>query len=186
MAERESEEHNIISDTNNGTIDTFYQTPLTPNKQGENANVIVPSEKIISSDVLSEALKVLMLQSTINDSTYYISDENDAEGDLKSNPLVDHTSGGNKIKGTDTDNTNKNSQQKLLFSWTLPIIIPPIEPQILDGVEAGSRTTHAIQTPTSKVILMDVARSRAHVLRTPGDVRWTGRYGTMPRDGKIP
>ena len=34
MEEREEEEHDIISDANNVTIDTFYQSPVTTNTQG--------------------------------------------------------------------------------------------------------------------------------------------------------
>ena len=43
---------------------------------------------------------------------------------------------------------------------------------------------HARQTPTSKVILTDAARSGARVLQTPGDVSQTGRDVTMPGYGK--
>ena len=81
------------------------------NTQGENANSILTSERMNNSDALAETLKGL----TINDDGYYNSDENDAEGDPKSNPkLATHTSDGKKRKVTDI--INRNLQQKLLIN----------------------------------------------------------------------
>ena len=58
-------------------------------------------------DALAETLKGLIIDSTINDSTYYKLDENYAEGDPKSDPKVDtHTSDGKKVTGTGTTNGN--------------------------------------------------------------------------------
>ena len=60
-------------------------------------------------DVLAETLKGLTIDSTIKNSAYYDSDEDDVEGDPKSDPLVaSRTSEGEKIKVTDTDTTNGN------------------------------------------------------------------------------
>ena len=88
--------------------------------------------------------------------------KNVAKSDQKSNPLVDtHTSDGKKRKFTNNDTTNRNYPQKLLINRTLPIIIPPIDPHILDGVASGRGIMHARQTPTSKVIVTDMARSSA-------------------------
>ena len=42
---------------------------------------------------------------------------------------------------------------------------------------------HKIQTPTSKVIVTDVAYSGARVFRNPRDVIQTGRDGTTPQNG---
>ena len=51
----------------------------------------------------------MTLHSTINDSEYYNSDEDDAEIYPKSDPLVaTHTNDGKKIKVADTDSTNGN------------------------------------------------------------------------------
>ena len=125
MAETEEEEHNIISDANNVTMDAFYQSPVKTNTQGKIANV--PNERQISSDILAETIKGFngfTLQSTINNSAYYYSEENDAEIDPKSDQLVaTHTSDGMKIKVTDTDTTNRNPPQKLLINWLIPEII---------------------------------------------------------------
>ena len=128
MVEEEAEERNIIPDANNVTIDTLCQSPVTTNTQGENANAILTSERRNNSDALAETIKGLTIDLIINDSAYYISDEDDAEGDPKSNSLVDtYTSDGKKRKVTDTDTTNRNSPQKLLINRTLPIIIPLID-----------------------------------------------------------
>ena len=87
-----------------------------------------------------------------------------------------------KRKVTDTDSANLNSPQKLLINRTIPIIIHPIDPRILYGVATGRGTNHLRQTPTSKVIVLDAARSSARVFRDPVGVRSTGRDGTTPRD----
>ena len=71
MIETEEGERNIISDANNVTMDTFCQSPVTTNTQGENANAILTSERQNASDILAETLKLLTLQSKINDSEYY-------------------------------------------------------------------------------------------------------------------
>ena len=61
---------------------------------------------------LTETLKGLTIDSTINDSVYSNSDKDDTEGDPKSDPLVaTHTSDEKKRKVTDTDTTNINSPQ---------------------------------------------------------------------------
>ena len=55
----------------------------------------------------------LTLQSKINDSADDHSNKNVAKIDTKSDPLVaTHTSDGNKIKSTDTENTKGNSPHK--------------------------------------------------------------------------
>ena len=88
-------------DANNVTTDTFYQSPVTTNTQINNA----------------ETLKGLTLHSTINDSAYYNLDEDDAESDPKSDPLVDnHTSDGKKRKLPNSDTINRNSPRKLLIN----------------------------------------------------------------------
>ena len=172
MAETEEEECNIITDANNVTMDTFYQSPVTTNTQGKNSNAIFTSERRNTLDTLTEALKVLTLDSTINNYAY------------KSDPLVaTHTSDEKKGKFSDTDTTNVNYPQRLLINRTLPMIIPPIDPRIADGVTAGRGTEHARQTIASKVIVTAVVRSGAHVLQNPADVIRTDTDETIPRDG---
>ena len=86
----------------------------------------------------------MTLDSTINNARYYNSDKNDAKSDPKSDQLVDtHNSDGKKIKVIDTDTNNENYPQKLLINRTLLIIIPPIDPQIPDGVATCRATTYA-------------------------------------------
>ena len=131
-------------DANNVIMNNFCQSPVTTNKQGDNANAILTSERRTNSDELAKTLKGLMIDSTINDSAYYSSDKNDIEGDPKSNRLVaTHTIDGKKRKITDNDTTNGNSPQKSLINRTIPIIIPPIDPRIPDRVAAGRGTTYA-------------------------------------------
>ena len=81
--ETEEEERNIILDTNNVTMDTSCQSPVTTNKQRENENAILTSERQNTVDVLVETLKGLTIDSTIKNSIYYNSDEDDAKGDPK-------------------------------------------------------------------------------------------------------
>ena len=71
-------------------MDTFFHpSPVTTNTQGEIANVT--NERWISSEIIKEKIKGfngLTIQSTINDSAYYDSDEDDAEIDPNSKPKV--------------------------------------------------------------------------------------------------
>ena len=53
----------------------------------------------------------------------------------------------------------------------------------MNGIAVGRGTMHARQTPASKVIVTDASRSGARVFQNPGDISWTERYGTTPRDG---
>ena len=50
IVEEEAYDHNI-------NVDTFNQKPVTPNKQGENENMILTSEKRNKSDALAETSK---------------------------------------------------------------------------------------------------------------------------------
>ena len=95
IAEEEADELNITLDAHNITMDTFWQSTITTITQGENANEVLTSERINNSDALVKTLKML----TINDTGYYNSEKNDAEGDPESNPKVaTHTSYRKKIK----------------------------------------------------------------------------------------
>ena len=81
-------------------MDTFCRSSVTTNIQGNLANV--PNERRISSNILAETIKgfkVLTLNSTINDSAYYNSGEDDSGSYPKSDPLVvTNTSNGKKRK----------------------------------------------------------------------------------------
>ena len=96
------------------TMDTFCQSHSTTNTQGEIKNVT--NERSISLDILEETIKVLnglTIQSTINHSTYYSSEEDGTESNLKSDKLVaTHISDGKKRKVIDTGTTNGNPTQK--------------------------------------------------------------------------
>ena len=90
LAETEEEECNANNMTteecnaNNMTMDTYCQYPIMNNTQRKDANV--PNERRISSDILAETIKRFnryTLCSTINDSGYYNSNEDDAESDPK-------------------------------------------------------------------------------------------------------
>ena len=98
-------------------MDTLsHHFPITINTQRKNSNV--KNERRISLNILEETIKRfngLKIQSIINYSTYYDSEEDNAESDHKSNSLVDtRTSDGNERKITYTDTTNRNSPHKLL------------------------------------------------------------------------
>ena len=130
----------------------------------------------------------MTLQSTINDSTYYNSEEDDAESDPKSDQLVaTHTSDGKKGKVADTNTTNRNSSQTILIDWFIPelvpVIIPPIDPRIANGVVGSGGTLHARQTITSKEIIMDATRSSVCVLQDPMVLKWKDRDRKIPRYG---
>ena len=180
VAETEEEEHNA----NNVTMDTFCHSLVTTNTTRKNANI--PNERRITSDILAEKLKVLkrlMLHSTINNSAYYNSDEDDAESDPKSDPLVaTRTSDRKKRKFADTDTTKANYQQKLLINRTIPVIILPIDPPIVGGVAESIGTLHACQRIVSKKIGTDAACSGTRVLLDPTVVNRRDTYRTIPRD----
>ena len=94
MAETGEEELEAKHNAKNVTMDTFCQSPVTTNTQENIANV--PTERQISLNILAETIKVfkvLTLDSTINVSAYYHSEEYDASIDPNSDPKVaTHTS----------------------------------------------------------------------------------------------
>ena len=102
-------------------------------------------------------LKGLTLKSTINNSAYYNSEEDDVERDQKSNQLVA------------THTTNINYPQNLLINRfipeIIPVVIPPIDPLIVDGVAASSGNSHAHQIIISEEIVMDAARVFSNILQ---------------------
>ena len=141
--------------------------------------------------LLAETIKGfngLAIQSTINNSAYYNSEENDAEIDPKSDQLVaTHTSDGMKIKVTDTDNTNGNYPRKLLINRLIPdiipVAIPPIDQTIAEDAAGSGETLHVRRTIVSKDIVTDTARSAARVFRNPAYVIRHGTDRTTQRDG---
>ena len=54
ISETELEERNIILYANNVNMDTFCQSPVTINTQGQNENTIFTSERRNTSDILAE------------------------------------------------------------------------------------------------------------------------------------
>ena len=119
--------HKVIeeeSDVKNITADIFNHTY---NKQRENANAILTSEKLDKSDDLADTLKDL----TINDAEYYVSKSataNDAKGDPASDlKTITHTNDG-KVKFA--DNSNGILKQKLLSKRTLHVVVLTMNPRI--------------------------------------------------------
>ena len=100
MAEMVEKKLESKHNANNVNMDPFCQSLATTNTQGKIAND--PNKKRISSKILPETIKLfkgLTLDSTINDSTYYHLEEDDAESDPNSDPKVaTHTSDGKKNK----------------------------------------------------------------------------------------
>ena len=134
-------------------MDTFcHQAPCTTNTQGENTNVI--NKRRISSEIMAETIKGfngLTIQSTINDSAYYNSEEADALSGPNRDPKVDtYNSDGKKIKVTDTGTNNKNYSGKLLInrliSKIIPVAIPPVYQTITDDAAEIGETLHARRT----------------------------------------
>ena len=130
----------------------------------------------------------MTIQSTIKYSAYYHSDENDAESDPKSDPLVATcTSDGKKIKSTDNETNNGNYSQKLFIKPIIPEIIPVVNPPFdqttADGVAASGGNFHAVCTILSNEIVMDTARSAAHIFKHHMVVNWKDKNGTIPWDG---
>ena len=189
MAETKEEEHDAKRNSNHVTMDTFIQSPVMTNTPRKIANV--PNERQISSEFLAETIKGfkgLTLQSTINDSSYYHSDVNDAKSDPKSDQVVaTHTSDRKKRKVTDTDTNNGNPPHKLLINRLVPEIIPVVIPLInqktADGIAESGGTLHAVRMILSKEIVTDAARSAAHVFKYPLVVNWKDKDRTIPRDG---
>ena len=137
-------------------MDTFCQSPATTNTQEENVNVVLTGERLNNLDTLAETLKGL----TINNSGYYNSDKNDAEGDPARYPKVaNHNSEGKKRKVADT--SNRKFQQTLLINWTLPIITMKIDHQIENKVATSRASTIKLVTPRTTEVITNAARGNA-------------------------
>ena len=163
MAETEEEERDAERNTNNATVDTlFHQSPVTNNTQGDISNV--KNERRISLETLAETINGfngLMIQSKINDSAYYDSEENDSEIDPNSNPKVA------------THTTNGYTPHTLFINRLNPEIIPatimPIDQTIAEDYAVSGETLHARHTILPKETVTDAALSAARfsgLLRT--------------------
>ena len=141
-------------------------------------------------DILAETIKGfkgLTLQLTINHYAYHNSEEDEAEKDPTSySKVATHISDRKKIP--DTDTTNGNYPHKLLINRLIPdiipVIIPPIDQTISNGVAASGGNLHARRMILSKEIVADVAHSAAHVFKYPQVVNRIDKNGTILRDGK--
>ena len=124
--------------------------------------------------------KGLTLQSTINDSTYYHSEKNNAKSDPISDQVVaTHTSDvRGKKKLTDTDTSNKNSQPKLLINRLIPriipVFIPPINQTTADRVSASGGNWHAVNTILSKGDYQGRCAQCCAFFKDPPVVKWKG------------
>ena len=138
IVEEEVEAHNV-------TVDTFSQTPVTPNTQVTNEKTILTSEKRNNLEALAETLKGL----TIKDTGSCKSDSENAN-DVNGGPAIypnvaNHTTSGKKRKFMDT--SNEYLQQKLLSNRTLLIIAMIIDPHIDNMVATYRASTINIVTP---------------------------------------
>ena len=69
-----------------------------------------------------------------------------------------------------------------MINWTIPVIIPPIYPPIVDGVDASRGTLYAHQTIASENIVTDAARRGACVSRYPTAVNQRDTDEKIPQD----
>ena len=131
----------------------------------------------------------MTIQSTINDSAYYDSEDDDAKSDPKSDSLVaTHTSDRNKRKITDTDTTNINSPHKPLPNREIPEIvlgvIPPVNQTTAGGVATSIRALYEVRAVLCNEIVTVVTRSTAGVLKYPPVINWKDASGPITIDKK--
>ena len=112
------------------------------------------SERRISLDILAETINgfnQLTIQSTVNDSEYYDSEENNAESDPNSD------------KKLATYTTNGNFPHKLLTNREIPAIvqgvIPLVKQTTADLFATSRRTLHVVRSVLHKEIVTGVPRS---------------------------
>ena len=134
-----------MADANNVTADKFSHTS---NKQRENENEIFTSEKIYTSDDMVDAVK----RFTINDSKYYESNTANA-----SDTQCDIT----RITETVTHTRNGNFEQKILSYWTIPVLLPPINPGIYQGSVPIILVPQKLLTPVTEEVVADAASGGA-------------------------
>ena len=111
-------------------------------------------------EILAETIKGfngLMITSTINDSAYYDSEEDDSESDPNRDPKVA------------TYTTNGNSSHKLLTNREIPAIIQVVIPLVIQTtlyvVTTIRRDLHAVRAVLHKDIVTGATRSTTDVLK---------------------
>ena len=114
----------------------------------------------------------LMIQSTMNYSSYYDSEEDEAESDPKIDTLVDtHTIDKNKRKISDDYTTKGNSPHKFLTNRKIPAIIKGVIPTVNQthaGAVASSRKDlHVVNAVLHKSIVTGTMCSAAGVIKDP-------------------
>ena len=170
------------------TTETFIQSPVTTNTPRK--KIDVPNGGRISLESLTETTKGfnrLTLQPTINDSSYYNSDKDDAKSNPKRNQVVGtDTSDGNERKVTATDTTKGNSAHKLITNQKIPAVIlaviPPVNQTNADGVATSGSNLHAVHAVLHKDVVTGAARRAARVFKDPPLVNWKDTGRTIPRD----
>ena len=144
-------EEESIMDANNVTGDTISHASSA---YRGNTNTIFTSEKIDKSDKIVDSVKNL----TINNAKYYKSHTataSDAQGDITCNPeTVTHT-------------RNGNFEQKLLSYRTIPVLSPPINPEVDQGIVEIKFTPPMILMPVTNEIIADAVLGGVWVSRTP-------------------
>ena len=65
----------------------------------------------------------------------------------------------------------------------IPFVIPSINPTTVEGVAESGVTLHAVHTILLKEIVMDAARSAAHIFKNPPVVNWKVTDGEITWDG---
>ena len=130
-------------------------------------------------DILAETIKGFngfTAQSTINNSAYYNSEEDDTESNPNSDPKVA------------TYTTNGNSPHTLFINRLIPEIIPdaipPIDQIIKENASGIRETLEARQKILSKEIVMYAVRGGARIFLTRREEIRTGRDKTTPWDRK--
>ena len=138
------------------------------------------SERRISLDILAETINgfnQLTIQSTVNDSEYYDSEENNAESDPNSD------------KKLATYTTNGNFPHKLLTNREIPAIvqgvIPPFNQMNADGVMTSRGDLHTVSTVHRKEIIMGATHSTAVVIKDPLVINWKDTSGPIPVDKDV-
>ena len=206
----QEEEEEIESHINNIIMNTSFQSPITISAQKKDAHMSL--ERRLASGVLAEMIKIFKectIQSTINDSGYYESDEqvdeiNDSEKQvdarnwlrMDSAKQVDTISDAEKLvdAGSDpksnpirnqkeaTHTTNGNFTQKKLINPTIPVVVGLINPLVAANLVGLQEMMSPRQTMLPKANVTDAALSCTRIFRTLGKINHTERDGATPRN----
>ena len=159
-------EEESIADSNNVTADTFSHTS---NKERKNAIAIFTSEKLDKLDEKVDAVKKLK----INNSKYYESitgTAGDVQGDLTRN------------METFTHTSNGSFEQKILSYRKIPVLPPPKNRGIDQGIAPIALAPQMLLNPAPKEVIADVASGGAWIHRTPRQVSSMGIGIITPGD----